>query len=600
MTAVRSTQRARHRLAATAFIGGIALAGTLLHPMTASAASTCLSACLSSVDIAATPEGAILTFSTTGLTRARVLVSDYQGGHTRTVSDTWGTSFTVDAEDSSYFKQGNVYDVTIYATDTGGHTWEYDAQFATHVRQASVHFDDVGVIKDGDQLSAGDFAGDGRCGATSDWLALNPFPAFNQESGNIGLSDGQHQAVSLDYDCPGPVPSAVDVESALADDDRADHIWINPWQPQSPDYVDWNNSWWDQAYTRQSVADPMPATDTGTATVPFTTRSPERDPFGDVAAVRYDVSGTVTFVDSAPRVTLAAPVSQAATLSPTLHFDGDPSHATVSWYATAHNDYGPATADRVRWKKRADTVWQNEDVLSGSDLTITGLRPGTTYDIEVMKVFPGGLTAFDSPLTLVTAGSPPSPSTVAWTSTASVTAPVGTLVPMSAHVTPAGSSRTVQLQRKAAGGSWTTVQQYTTSAKGDVTVKAPVGVGYQSWRLAVLETPTLDGATTTPRLTIAKTAITGFDASPATAASGGEVKDGVVVAPGATRVVTLWYRRSGTTTWVLQSQLTTTSLGSVVLHEPVRKGSYQWQLVVPASPKHGSAASSVVRTITGT
>src|SRR3954453_3720414 len=109
-------RRALTAVTAASIVGGGLFAAT----PAALAASACSSDCINVSDISSTPDGAVFTFGTTALSRAKVVITDFNGSNAYTAKqdDSWGSNYEVTASDSFHFKQGTIYKYAIYATDT--------------------------------------------------------------------------------------------------------------------------------------------------------------------------------------------------------------------------------------------------------------------------------------------------------------------------------------------------------------------------------------------------------------------------------------------------------------------------------------------------
>src|SRR3954452_343023 len=139
---------------AAAVVGG----GLFVASPAALAASACSSDCINVSDISGATDGAVFTFSTTALSRVKVMVTDLNGSNAYTAKqdDSWGSNYEVAAEDSDHFHQGTIYKYAIYATDTSGSTWSQSGEFVTLVRTASIHYGNLHMVNDGDYIGPGD------------------------------------------------------------------------------------------------------------------------------------------------------------------------------------------------------------------------------------------------------------------------------------------------------------------------------------------------------------------------------------------------------------------------------------------------------------
>jgi len=593
---------------------GLATAGTLAAggvlataaPAPAQSPNPCASSCIAVDDISGTPEGAVFTFHTTALTRVQVQITNLDGSKpvVLTPPTTWGSNYQLTADDPARFGQASIYKYAIVASDTSGYTREYRGEFVTLYRKASVSFDSLHVIKDGDDLGPGDFVGVSRCGEGADWLPLPPLPhdsvMANIEGSFLELNDGQTAGIVAEDDCGGPVGPTVEAETNVEDDDFPGVLASqNYWEPGDP-YVKtfWNDENWDESYTTQTVSDPLDPTAIGSADVPTLTTSPFLDPIGVVTNMRYQMTGHVTFTHAAPMVNLPAPQQSSLMFNaqPTVGSDG--TSIALNWTPGLYPEVGAATAIRVQWKPQGAVSWQHADVPStAASYRPSGLTPGTTYDFAVSLVRPDNTLAMYTPVSAYLPG---------WTdvggwSTSTVTAPTGTKVPANLTVDDGGVARSVVLEFEPAGTTtWQTAYAVQTDGAGHASVTMTVGPGYVKWRVRVPATALYRAATTPARLLVAKTAISGFNATAVTASSGTKLPDTISVTPGANRRVNLMYRKSGTTTWALRAALTTDANGAVVLPEVAINGTYQWQAIVPANSKQGNGAWTAVRSVTGT
>ena len=276
--------------------GALAAGGLLITtaPASATNAAACEQTCIVADDISGTPEGAVFTFHTTALTRAQVRITDLNGSNPVTLQPdtTWGSYYELTADDNGRFHQGNVYKYAIYATDTQGFTESYSGEFVTLYRTTTIHYDNLKMIHDGDNIGPGDFVGDGRCNETGDWKPLSPMiddaltAEFHPEL-YAELNDGDSLSLSATYDCPTPGPRVIEAETALEDDDDVN---FNPeaffWHATSPyEPANWDIPNWDEAYTTQMITDPLDPTATGSADVAIGTTSPFKDPNGNEVAV---------------------------------------------------------------------------------------------------------------------------------------------------------------------------------------------------------------------------------------------------------------------------------------------------------------------------
>jgi len=409
--------------------------GVIAAPASAQTATPCQLSCIVVDDISGTPEGAVFTFHTTALTRVRAQITNLDGTKpvVLTPPTTWDNNYQLTADDSARFHQATVYKYAIVATDTAGATREYRGEFVTLYRTASVHFDNLHVIKDGDDLGPGDFVEAGRCGSDADWFDLTPlvgdgFYAWLEDK-YVELNDGQSTSLTTDYDCPGPVGPTVEPQTSVADDDAPGPVVSSYfWSPGDPHAnARWNQDNWDESYTAQTVTDPLDPTATGTADVPILTTSPFRDPDGFVANMRYQVSGHVTFTQAAPMVNLVLERHGA------LMFNLDPSAGAAGgsialrWTPGLYPEVGDAVATRVQWKARTSATWKHADVLStAAYYRIDGLPGGQMYDIAVSLVMPDDTLAMYTPIGFYL----PNFTGISGWSTTTVTAPVGTKVPV--------------------------------------------------------------------------------------------------------------------------------------------------------------------------
>jgi len=592
--------------------GALAVGGLLVITATpAGAATPCASDCITNTDVAGTPEGAVFTFDTTGLTRALIVASDANETKPYVVKkdDTWGSSYQVSLDDPNRFAPATVYHYDIYATDTAGDTWRHSGQFVTSWRTASVHYSNLHVINDGDTIGAGDFVGDGRCGEGTTWTPLAPLVddqlVASWDDKAVELNDGESHWLDAGYSCPMPVGKTIDAQTAVADDDtHAFTVDPNYFHPDSPSTLEeWNMVNFDQAYATVSVSDPLDPATAGSASVPIDMVSPVHGTTGEVPRVRYEVTGTATFTHTTPMVTLAKSTSGPGLLSAHAAQGTSADEAVLIWSPKAFHLITGSTATRVFWKEAAKTTWQSEDVLDPNvgDYQFTNLKLGTYYDMAVARVMPGGLLALRSQTLYLTPGNPLKPTTITGWSTAKVTAPLGTTVTSTVQVSTDGTPRSVKLQYQKVGTStWTTASQVGVDATGHATLSYKVAVGYRKWRVYAPWTDSYDEATTATRILAPKTVIAGFNATAVTAVSGTKINDGIVVTPGAKRLAYLWYQKSGSTTWVLAATLTTDASGALTLPEVARKGTYVWNVVVPFNVYQGEAAWTVNRTIKGT
>jgi hypothetical protein len=199
-----------------------------------------------------------------------------------------------------------------------------------------------------------------------------------------------------------------------------------------------------------------------------------------------------------------------------------------------------------------------------------------------------------------TAAAVVAPTTVTGWTTASAILPVGTIVKTPVTVTTTSAVRTLRLQYLLPGTSvWKTQMTMQAEPTGKATVSYAVKPGRVAWRLVVDATPQHTGAVTAARTITAKTAITGFATTSVAKVRGTLIKDAIVVKPGAKRTVFVQYRKSGTTTWKTFSKVVAGTAGGVTVTLKALAGKHQWRVYVPATPTHGTAASSGLRTVTG-
>ncbi len=591
----------------TATVAAVASGGLFAVSPAAHAASACSSDCIDVSDVSGTPDGAVFTFATTALSRVKVVVTDLDGTNVYTAKqdDSWGSNYEVTASDSNHFEQGAIYKYAIYATDTTGATWGYSGEFVTLVRTASIHYDNLHVINDGDNIGPGDFAGVARCVDGTPWLPMAPLPGGMLIDGEAELNDGDNLALNDTYSCPGWLGSTIDAQTAVVDDD---FNYVDPspefWEATSP----YAPAWWtshdyDSSYTAVQVTDPLAPTSTGSAEAPINVTSPTTDTLGYAVGVRYQITGTATFQHSAPMVNLPAPLSAPLVLNPQVTKGYSADVAVVSWLAGPYYPlFSAPTATRVLWKPHSSATWSYTTMLDPTDSSyqLSNLNLGTQYDIAVARVMPGNLLALYSTTGYLTPGVATSPTTITGWSTATVTANVGTTVASTVQVSTGGAPRTVVLQRQSSGqAAWTTASSVLTDGAGHATLKFNVTTGQTRWRLFVPAAGNHDAATSGSRLLIAQTSVAGFNVTTATAKAGTNVFDFVRVSPGVKRAVTLFYRVSGTSAWHERARLTTSATGGIVLPELARTGTYQWKLVVPSDSNQGSAAATAVRTIHG-
>lgn len=384
---------ALRRALATAAVTTVAAGGLLIAQPAAFAASACSTDCITVSDVSGTPEGAVLTFATTALSRVKVVVTDLDGNNATVVKqdDSWGSNYQVTADDAQRFQQGAIYKFSIYATDTAGATWGYSGEFVTLVRTATVHYDNLHVITDGDSGAAdpGDFAGRGRCVDGTPWKPLSPLSFSLYAVFEAELSDGDNLAVNATYSCAGTIGKTVDAQTAVADDDLVlGQANTYPWLPSSP-YARamWQTPDFDSSYTADVVADPLEGTSTGSAAVSIDITSPTKDTLVDDLVMRYEMTGTVTFEHSVPMVNLPAPTNGPLALSPHVTQGSTGDAAVITWQPGAFASFSNPLPTRVLWKPHSSSSWLYSDVLypwprpsrcltSIRARSTTSLRPG--------------------------------------------------------------------------------------------------------------------------------------------------------------------------------------------------------------------------------
>ena len=560
---------ALRRLLAAALGTTLGAAAIAVAPTTAQALSGCQYDCVGLAYVPTSPTAAHVAFTTTTLTHSVVVVSNPDGTSPVTYGQQdgyyWSTDYDIVAPLPA---QGAEYRYDVWATDTAGHTWHERGYFTSLIRTATVTFSKLHMIDDTHELQV----------ASNTDLGLTATVVCTK------------------------VPATIGVDTTVADDDRIGLPYEISWWPSDYYAGTGTNCCWDWASTHNDATDPVPAFATGiTLPIPFSVTSPYYADKGDdpnsPSRLRYTVTGSVTFSDLHPAVSL--PFATGGPVDPGLKVASKPGALDVSWDPNAFYGGYPVNDVRLDYRPTGQQAWTSLYFQPFvTSYSIPGLLNGRTYEVQVSGVYAPGWPSFG--LASTTATPQALPSTLTGWSTAAATLPYGSTVSSTVTVTTGGTPRAVVVQEKPYGAAdWSWYTAVVTDAAGHATVKYPVLAGTVQWRVAAPGTSTYGLVISAPRSITSATTIAGFATTTTYLKTGTAISDGIVVTPGASRLVYVQFRKSGTTTWSTYTSRTASSTGAVTVPMVAKAGWYQWRVYVPAAPTRGAAAYSAIRSLHG-
>jgi hypothetical protein len=565
----------------------------------AQAATTCQLDCIDPVLVQTSTDAIHFAFTTTGAARVSVIVRHGDGTSPHVYTDSGGAWTTTHDLTAPLDAQGAVYQYQILATDFSGYTWQQSGTVSSKVRTSTVKFTKLFVIDSSDYSGWGEINGAARIQACPG-AAQGLTPLSMDRLKTLSIQSGTSIGLTASLTC-NKVGPGVSVETQLADDDNNGVPYIisfDGWGDGSWIYAG-SDVCWDWNSTHTNVADPIPAYAEATSLpIPFHAVSRQFDT-GDssVAALQYTVDGTVTFqVYGVPGWTY--PTTGPATLGVNVT-PGD-KYLTVHWSAFTLKEI-PAYGFRVDYRALGSLSWTSSVVGAGTwDFGIYGLANGTTYQVRVARLDGQQLPIGTTEATGVPVGALLPSTITGWPSTSANLAYKST-VSTPVAVTSGGQPRNLLLQYRRSGtATWNWYKVVVSTNAGAATLTYPVLAGINEWRVAAPATSTLAVVISPSRTITSLSTISGYNTASIVAKAGTGFTDGIVVTPGAGRVVMSQYRKSGTSTWITYKTVTASSTGYATLPMLTLKGVYAWRAYTPTTTLHGLAAASPGRWITGT